>query len=577
MSNKINDIASSINVATMCPTDEKTFFLTLEEMRELGDSNAKAFTYYDGMIAYCLETRLLYEWKEVAFGENGIIPATFAYPPNTIVGEQDYSGRVFNFVVYNGSGGSSTLFFIEPSVNYTIEDDPSELVEAFHFGNMDIGSGPEDVALIKESFVSQSGYDIKAAANVGDEIKIQNGTNNVYLGHFVLTENTFNGYCIMTIIEKGDWSVPGTYNIQKLIISLLRETNYNLALNGNVIRLLRGSQLVGTVDLTALLGGAVGATIVSGVLDPGTGIVTFTMSDASNFDVDFSALLNAQDNLTKEGLLAPKSNTTYENLFIAKSAMASFGQGFYAADLATNYNSVSFAGFPYPSNRDYIAFRYNSDYYLMIKKTVPGFRAFKTNDLVLGLSFFKYNDNNEKSMQKVAYVKVLTRPVELPGLSPSYFAYPITQELGTTFPQGISGGAFSEIWLEEVNEANAYPLITQLSAESLPLRKSVSAPYTIKEEDNGRVLFVSGSGNVTVPALPIGFSCGFVQLSSDANDISFVADSGVTLRKPTDKNLTLRAQYCSAFLEPVNEYSFDGLIGTDTHNEYVVLGDLEDS
>lgn len=571
------DITKSLNVATMLPLDYKGIVQTLAELMDLGTDSAKAFWYYDGLRVFCVEDRNIYEWKEVQYGEVGLIPSSYAYPPNTIVEDIDYSGKTFNFVIVSnesGAGASSNLFYLEPSVNIEYKENQTP-GEALYFGRLDIGSGEEDVALLSTAFASQSNFDILNGSNIGAEIKLYNLTNNKYLGHFTVAVTLFGSYRVLTIIEKGDWDPLGDYNIQEVLINVVAPSPYSIALVGNVVQLKKGTIVIGSIDLGPIITTSA-TTITSGVLVGG--IVTFTLSDASTFDVDFSALLTAETVVKRGSVLSPNGAAVYENLFVNKVVNASFGTGFYAADLTTNYNSGNFVGFPYPSARDYVVCRYESQYYLLIKKSVTGARMFNEPNNVLGMSFFKYNNGTEKNMHKVAYFKILTRKAPLANINSSWYAYPITSEIGTNFPQATLSGTPDETYLlTGTNEANAYPIISLLYKETLPLKKSVVAPYTLTENDNGRVLFVTGVGDITVPQLSFGFECGFVQATSDTNEIQIVAGSGVNINKPSDKTDTINGQWYSVYLIANEEYTFNGLIGTRKGLEYTLLGDLKDA
>jgi len=573
------DISKSLRLAAQNPLDSKTYFLTLADLIDLGEDNNLAYTYYEGMKVYCLESNKFYFWKEIGFGEEGLISSNFVYPPNTIANGIDYSTRVFNFVVATSGEVIADLFYIEPSVNIEIKDNPTEIEQAFHFGNMDIGSGLQDYALIKDSFVSQSGYPILANSTVGDEIKIFNASNQKYLGHFILTATKHNNYFVMTIVEKGDWTPEATvFNIQKVIINVLRESDYRITLVNNLINLHRGNEVVGFVDLTALLGGAVGATIVSGVLNPANGIVTFTMSDASSFDVDFSGLLTAEDYLQRNGNLAVKGSDIYQNLFVVKSLNASIGRGYYAADLTTNYTSATLAGFPYPNSRDFVLCKYNNLFYLFVRKDIAvGKRLFSDPNGVLGMSFYKYRDDNEKSMEKLGYFKILTRKQKISSLSNDFWAFPLWNEAGTFLPLAETTGIFNEGGnVEGPNENNAYCFATKIYQENIPLKRSVSAPYTLEEEDNGFVLYIIGNGAISVPALPYGFECGFVQQAEDSANISIVGASGVTINKANGKSAELAGKYKSAYLASEHFYSPAGSL-PNVSNTFTLLGDLKDS
>ena len=575
MSVKAEDIAKGLRVATMFPLDAKTFATTISELLSLGINNNLAFTYYNGLRVYCLENRITYEWKEISFGETGLIPQSFPYPPNTIVDGVNYSGKIFNFVAVNSELLNNDLFFIEPSVNIEIKENQAP-VEAMYFGKLNIGLGIQDVALVKNSFVSQSGFPLLSSLNVGTEIKMLNATTKKYLGHFIITDTFFSGYRILQIIEKGDWAFLSTYNIQKIVINVVKTSNFTFELNQTSIIVRKGNQIVNTLNLSSILPVST-ATISSAVLDSVTGFVTFTLSDNTSFQLNLSVLLINDDFISKEGLLSVKSKDIYENIFVNKALNASFGSGFYAADLVTNYNTVNFAGFPYPSNRDYVVCRYLNYFFLLVKKNVTnGVRMFTEPNNVISFSFFIYRGPGNKSMKKIAYFKIITRKTELIGLNNQYFAYPITAEGLLNFPNSSSAGSFNEISLVQLDEPLAIPLINLCYTNKLSLKTIVEAPFTLKEEHNGLELFIkaTAASNITIPQLSFGFSCKFIQ-DTEFN-LNFIAGDNATLKKPTGKDFVSSNRFSVISL---HSDTFYNPIAPQQVNQstYLLTGDLRNT
>jgi len=96
----IENIAKSLFVAAQLPLDAKTHFATLNDMRNLGISNYKAFQYYEWMSVRCVEDGKKYVWKEVEVDfTSGVLPINFTYPVNILSNDIDYSLRTFNFVL----------------------------------------------------------------------------------------------------------------------------------------------------------------------------------------------------------------------------------------------------------------------------------------------------------------------------------------------------------------------------------------------------------------------------------------------------------------------------------------------
>lgn len=574
------DIAKSLNVALQQPLDSKTFFKTISEVKDLGVNSNKAFTYYEGMEIYVLETNTKYIWKEIQFGETGIMGQSYAYPPNTIQNGINYSGRYFNFVEVSGGGLQSLtgLLYFEPIVNIEVKEE--EVPEqAMYFGTLDMGAGVVDAALIKNTFVSQSNFEILDNENVGTEIKMFNISNSQYLGHFTISNITFDGYRVLNVIEKGNWDVLADYDIQEVLINVLKPSVYSFELSGTFIIVKKGDKTVANLDLDALvIGGS--STITNISLNDSTGVVTFTFADTSTIDVDFSGVIQADSLLSKESTFPVISSDIYENLFVAKTATGNIGKGFYSADLTTNYTAANFPGFPYPANIDFIVCRYETKNYMLVKKSIfTGKRIFDNPNDVFAFSFFKYKDVTKRSMKKLGYLKVLSRKTDLPGLNANYWALPIWGNAGTSFPLSTSTTAFNELYLVEgVNEKEAYSMVSKVYEEKLSLKKTVTAPYTVKEEDNGLVLCVEAAGNasITVPPLPYGFECGLVQFASDTREISIVASGAANLLKPASKQAKLLEQYASAYIMCNDEFTrASSVVNETTSNSFILLGDLK--
>ncbi len=95
------DIQKSLHVAGQGALDGKTKFATIDELKNLGAGNYKAFSYYNKMIVIVDETEKLYIWKEAGENQNGILENGFQYPANTTTADFDYSNKIFNFFEYS--------------------------------------------------------------------------------------------------------------------------------------------------------------------------------------------------------------------------------------------------------------------------------------------------------------------------------------------------------------------------------------------------------------------------------------------------------------------------------------------
>jgi hypothetical protein len=171
-------------------------------------------------------------------------------------------------------------------------------------------------------------------------------------------------------------------------------------------------------------------------------------------------------------------------------------------------------------------------------------------------------------------LKIISRKTDLPNLNSNYYAFPIFNTIDTVIPFSESTGSFDETQLKEMNEVDGRAIITHIVNESIPLKKVVTAPYTLQDSDHDRILHVNGSGNITVPPMNYGFECGFVQSSLSSNNISFVASSGATILKPSDKQASMLGQYYSCYLMSNEVYVPGSVLQAQTTN-FLLTGDLK--
>jgi hypothetical protein len=116
MSNSVTDIPVGLRVPAQVPLDAKLYIADEASLMNLGISNNLAFTYYEGMIIYCVLERRRYEWREGLLGEVGLLPTGFTYPTPLVVNGVIYSGKTFNFfiVIQNltiGNVGGGTTWY----------------------------------------------------------------------------------------------------------------------------------------------------------------------------------------------------------------------------------------------------------------------------------------------------------------------------------------------------------------------------------------------------------------------------------------------------------------------------------
>lgn len=98
MRTNFGNIPQSLKASNMAPLDAKAVVNTLNELKDLGPNNRKAFTYYDSMVVYCHEDKKKYKWTDDLKGHKRLLKNDFKYPKGTIFDSIDYSDRLFNFI-----------------------------------------------------------------------------------------------------------------------------------------------------------------------------------------------------------------------------------------------------------------------------------------------------------------------------------------------------------------------------------------------------------------------------------------------------------------------------------------------
>ena len=99
------NLTTGIITGTQIPLDGKGYFIALNDMKDLGILNYKAYTYYDTMIVTCKENSSLYVWREALENEQGILVEGFTYPAGAIANGIDYSLKTYNFFLYFDPSG----------------------------------------------------------------------------------------------------------------------------------------------------------------------------------------------------------------------------------------------------------------------------------------------------------------------------------------------------------------------------------------------------------------------------------------------------------------------------------------
>lgn len=93
----VNNIPTGLRVPAPAPLDSKLYVLTYNSLVSLGLSNNLAYSYYKGMVVYCVETDKYYKWRPKVGSEVGTLTEDFTYPNPFISNGITYSGQVYNF------------------------------------------------------------------------------------------------------------------------------------------------------------------------------------------------------------------------------------------------------------------------------------------------------------------------------------------------------------------------------------------------------------------------------------------------------------------------------------------------
>lgn len=141
----MRNITDSLNIPTQIPLDYKIWYKTKDDIT-LGEDDYLAYSFYKGMLVYCAEERILYEWTTKDSVKNSesvkLFPNNFKYIDDmpTINGVE-YAGKEFNFY---------KIEFINDSLN--IEDYVTFAVfkEAVDSLKADILKNTNDINLLRK-------------------------------------------------------------------------------------------------------------------------------------------------------------------------------------------------------------------------------------------------------------------------------------------------------------------------------------------------------------------------------------------------------------------------------------------
>jgi hypothetical protein len=142
-----SDLIKALNVAGQFILDNKLYFLTLDDMRNLGLNNNLAYTYYEGMEVFCLQTFKKYYWKERTT-QIGVLYQDFTYESGVIANNIDYSLRHFNFIDIEND---IEILFIKPTIlNYLLGS--NIIYKKYKFSSIEEGLQLSDIKYNTERY-----------------------------------------------------------------------------------------------------------------------------------------------------------------------------------------------------------------------------------------------------------------------------------------------------------------------------------------------------------------------------------------------------------------------------------------
>lgn len=164
----VNNIPVGLLVPAQVPLDAKLYVNNEASLLNLGTANNLAFTYYEGMIVYCVAEKRRYEWREGTVGEVGLLSTGFTYPTPLVVNGITYSNRTFNFFyvpqdmkIQNIGSGTTWYKGLYIPTN-------THQFKSFTSTGLDVTSTTNEVNI-----------ETKPGANLGDGFPFYKGINNI--------------------------------------------------------------------------------------------------------------------------------------------------------------------------------------------------------------------------------------------------------------------------------------------------------------------------------------------------------------------------------------------------------------
>ena len=244
-----NNITGGLNIPTQIPLDVKTVSLTESALASLGTGNNKAFTYYDGLKVFCLDTRKTYEWREKQIDDgHGLLFLDFTYPNNTICFGITYSNKIFNFFEIPSVLPSDIKDIVSPNNTVNITETPTQIQLNVDV-NITAGANVTVTEPTPNNFVI-------AATNTNTIVVLQDGATTDVVGDGVATP-----YSVEVL------------NLQKVITA-----DYTLTSADNHYTIFVNN---GTSDIIVTVPSGLPSAFYCSIVRKGTGEVTITPSSTT--------------------------------------------------------------------------------------------------------------------------------------------------------------------------------------------------------------------------------------------------------------------------------------------------------
>lgn len=499
-----NNITSGLLIPTQEPLDLKGYSASEAALKNLGTLSNLAYTYYDGLIVYCVAERTRWEWREVKTVEPvvGLLTNPFTYPAGLTNNGIIYSNKVFNFFPFGAVVAIPTLEAVLNAGNIAIDKnivllsntDVSGTYNAYQIAFNHPGSN------LSLNYQSNGIFAFNAINNGGSHTGLQfpvNAGNNVI---FTTPIKPAGNYVLATIND----ITSAISTIAPPFEKLDEGNGFGIRLRG------KDSTKFGNIGADAF---DISYSSVASTTKGATGTGSFAVGD----DIEMSGYgaYGFGTYLINNGVYSFSSGI---NNKLGGYASSVFGVGHDRSDLATFVIGQ--------------ASTINSGNLL-------DWNAFPNKDLfIIGNGTITNNDDTYTVLTRSNAFAVRYNGVIL---APSLTNALITAE--TTGKVLVTRDYLNSI------------------ISSTNLQRTVTAGFTLSDADNNYTIIVNNSVNIINIIIPVGLigklNVGFIQQGT--GDVDFLTQTGVTINTPV--GLKIKGQHYCVLIEQVeasNVYQLSG-------------------